>query len=331
MEGGSAGTGGVVRIASRGSQLALWQTRAVEQAIRAASPGVEVRVRVIRTTGDNVQDVPLAKIGDKGLFTKELDAALLSGEADLAVHSLKDVPTRVPDGLEIVAVGRREDPRDVILLPPGHAGSLADLPAGARVGTSSLRRRAQLCAARADLEVLDLRGNLNTRLAKLDRGDYDAIVLAAAGVLRLGWEARIAAYLDPAEWLPAVGQGALGVVARSGDERIRSLLADFHDPLTAACTAAERAFLAALEGGCQIPIGALATLSDEGLTLHGLVADVDGADVLRDSVFVAGDAWTAASAEAGRDLAARMLELGAGEVLARVRGESPRVPEPAAP
>ncbi len=321
----------MVRIASRGSQLALWQTRAVEAAIRAAQPGIEVEIRVIRTTGDNVQDVPLAKIGDKGLFTKELDVALLSGEADLAVHSLKDVPTRVPEGLEIVAVGRREDPRDVLLLPPGATGTLATLAAGARVGTSSLRRRAQLCAVRPDLDVVDLRGNLNTRLAKLDRGDYDAIILAAAGVIRLGWEDRIAAYLDPAEWLPAVGQGALGVVARSGDERIRALLAGFHDPLTAACTAAERAFLAALEGGCQIPIGALATLDDEGLTLHGLVADVDGEEVLRDSVFVAGDAWTAASAAAGRGLAARMLELGAGEVLARVRGESPRVPEPAAP
>jgi len=331
MEGVLSSSDGVVRIASRGSQLALWQTRAVEQAIRAAQPGIDVEIRVIKTTGDNVQDVPLAKIGDKGLFTKELDVALLSGEADLAVHSLKDVPTRVPEGLEIVAVGRREDPRDVLLLPPGRTGTLGDLPAGARVGTSSLRRRAQLCAARPDLAVLDLRGNLNTRVAKLDRGDYDAIVLAAAGVLRLGWEDRIAAYLDPAEWLPAVGQGALGVVARSGDERVRALLADFHDPLTAACTAAERAFLAALEGGCQIPIGALATLSDEGLTLHGLVADVDGADVLRDSVFVAGDAWTAASASAGRALAARMLELGAGEVLARVRGEAPRVPQPAAP
>jgi hydroxymethylbilane synthase len=322
---------GVVRIASRGSQLALWQTRAVEEAIRAASPGVEVEIRVIKTTGDNVQDVPLAKIGDKGLFTKELDIALLSGEADLAVHSLKDVPTRVPNGLEIVAVGRRADPRDVLLLAPGRTGTLMTLPAGARVGTSSLRRRAQLRAARPDLEVTDLRGNLNTRLAKLDRGDYDAIVLAAAGVLRLGWDDRISAYLDPAEWLPAVGQGALGVVARTGDARIAALLAGFHDPMTAACCAAERAFLAALEGGCQIPIGALATLDDEGLTLHGLVADVDGEEVLRDSVFIEGDAWTVTSADAGRELAARMLELGAGEVLARVRGESPRVPEPAAP
>ncbi|HEX8374737.1 MAG TPA: hydroxymethylbilane synthase [Geminicoccaceae bacterium] len=323
-----------VRIASRGSELALWQTRAVEAAIRLAAPGTGVEIRVIRTTGDHVQDLPLAKIGDKGLFTKELDAALLAGDADLAVHSLKDVPTRVPDGLEIVAVSRREDPRDVLLLPPGRAGSLATLPPGARVGTSSLRRRAQLGALRPDLEVVDLRGNLNTRLAKLDRGDYDAIVLAAAGVLRLGWSDRIAERLDPGAWLPAVGQGALGVVARAGDERMRALLADFHDPFTAACTAAERAFLAALEGGCQVPIGALATLHDEGFTLNGLVADADGGTVLRDSVFLpmrADDGWFQAVTGLGHTLAVRMLEMGAGEILARVRGEAGRVPEPAAP
>lgn len=324
-----------VRIASRGSELALWQARAVERAIRDASPGIEVTIDVIKTTGDRILDVPLAKIGDKGLFTKELDAVLLSGDADLAVHSLKDVPTKVPDGLEIVAVSRREDPRDVLLLPPGRTGSLATLPPGARVGTSSLRRRAQLCALRPDVEVLDLRGNLNTRLAKLDRGEYDAILLAAAGVLRLGWEERIAEYLDPAEWLPAVGQGALGVVARAGDERVRGLLASFHDPFTAACTAAERAFLAALEGGCQIPIGALAVVDDEGLTLHGLVAATEGDEVLRDSEFVAAGDGVAATvdggAEAGRRLAARMVGMGAGEILARVRGEHPRVPEPAAP
>ncbi|MFL5385612.1 MAG: hydroxymethylbilane synthase [Longimicrobiaceae bacterium] len=324
-----------VRIASRGSELALWQARAVEDAIRRAAPDVGVEIRVIRTTGDHVQDVPLAKIGDKGLFTKELDAALLAGEADLAVHSLKDVPTRVPDGLEIVAVSHREDPRDVLILPPGQTGSLATLPPRARVGTSSLRRRAQLGALRPDLEVLDLRGNLNTRLAKLDRGDYDAIVLAAAGVLRLGWEDRIAERLDPSAWLPAVGQGALGVVARAGDGRIRALLADFHDPFTAACTAAERAFLAALEGGCQIPIGALATADDTGLTLHGLVADVEGETVLRDSAWLSAEDYRLDSVDGargvGRRLAARLLEMGAGEVLARVRGESPRVPEPAAP
>ncbi|HEX8245548.1 MAG TPA: hydroxymethylbilane synthase [Longimicrobium sp.] len=324
-----------VRIASRGSELALWQARAVEQAIRAASPEAEVEIAVVRTTGDRILDVPLAKIGDKGLFTKEIDAALLAGEADLAVHSLKDVPTRVPDGLEIVAVSRREDPRDVLILAPGQTGSLAALPAGARVGTSSLRRRAQLAALRPDLEVLDLRGNLNTRLAKLDRCDYEAIVLAAAGVLRLGWEARVAEYLDPAEWLPAVGQGALAVVARAGDERMRALLADFHDPFTAACTAAERAFLAALEGGCQIPIGALGCVDDEGFTLHGLVADVGGEQVLRDSEFVGMEEGEISSLDdagaVGRRLAARLMEMGAGEILARVRGETPRVPEPAAP
>lgn len=324
---------GSVRIATRGSELALWQARAVQAAIGRAAPGLAVEIRVIRTTGDHVQDVPLAKIGDKGLFTKELDAALLSGEADLAVHSLKDVPTRVTEGLEIVSISHREDPRDVLVLPPGRTGTLATLPAGARVGTSSLRRRAQLAAARPELEVLDLRGNLNTRLAKLDRGDYDAIVLAAAGVLRLGWRERIAEHLDPATWLPAVGQGALAVVARAGDGRIRALLAAFHDPVTAACTAAERAFLAALEGGCQIPIGALATLDDEGLTLHGLVAGVDGETVLRDSVFlpVGGDGWLAPAPSLGRALADQLLAMGAGEILARVRGESPRVPEPAAP
>jgi hydroxymethylbilane synthase len=324
---------GSVRIASRGSELALWQARAVEAAIRRAAPGAEVEIRVIRTTGDHVQDVPLAKIGDKGLFTKELDAALLAGEADLAVHSLKDVPTRLPDGLELAAISHREDPRDVLLLAPGRTGTLATLPHGARVGTSSLRRRAQLRALRPDLEVLDLRGNLNTRLAKLDRGDYDAIVLAAAGVLRLGWRDRIAEHLDPATWLPAVGQGALAIATRAGDGRIRALLTGFHDPFTAACTAAERAFLAALEGGCQIPIGALATADDEGLTLHGLVADVDGEAVLRDSLFLpAGDdEWLASTPSLGRALAGRLLELGAGEILARVRGGSPRVPEPAAP
>ena len=320
-----------LRIASRGSELALWQSRAVQAALLAADPSLRVEIDVMKTTGDVIQDVPLAKIGDKGLFTKELDAALLSGAADLAVHSLKDVPTRLPDGLTLAAITTREDPRDVVILPPGRRGGLYYLKSGAKVGTSSLRRRAQLQALRPDLAVADLRGNLNTRLDKLDRGDYHAIILAAAGVLRLGWEDRIAAYLDPAEWLPAVGQGALGVACRAGDERIRALLGDFHDPMSQACTAAERAFLARLEGGCQIPIGALAVLDDEGLTLHGLVADVDGETVLRDSVFVEGDAWTAASADAGHALAARMLELGAGEVLARVRGETPRVPEPAAP
>lgn len=323
-----------IRIASRGSELALWQARAVQSVLREADPSLAVEISVIKTTGDKILDVPLAKIGDKGLFTKELDAALLAGEADLAVHSLKDVPTRLPEGLELVAIGPREDPRDVLILPPGRSGTLTGLAAGARVGTSSLRRRAQLRALRPDLEVLDLRGNLNTRLAKLDRGDYDAILLAAAGVLRLGWAERIAEYLEPAEWLPAVGQGALGVVSRAGDERIRALLSSFHDPFTAACTAAERALLAALEGGCQIPIGALAHADEDGLILHGLVADPDGETVLRDSAHLPfdGDAPYRDEAVAlGRELAGRLLDLGAGRILATLRAETPIVPEPAAP
>jgi hydroxymethylbilane synthase len=331
---------GPLVIASRGSELALWQTRSVQQALLAALPGAHVEIRVLRTTGDRVQDVPLSRIGDKGLFTRELDQALLDGQADLAVHSLKDVPTQLPPGLEIVAVSRREDARDVLLLPGGAAGSLAALPAGGRVGTSSLRRKALLGAVRPELEAVDLRGNLNTRLARLDAGDYQAIILAAAGVLRLGWEARIAERLDAASWVPAVGQGALAVVGRAGEPRAAELLAAFHDPVTAACTAAERAllkdfhdpmtaagtaaeraFLARLEGGCQIPIGALASLDDEGFTLQAMVSDAEGREVLRDGVFVAAGepGWMDALPAAGVALADRLLALGAGEILARVR------------
>ncbi|HEX8273993.1 MAG TPA: hydroxymethylbilane synthase [Longimicrobiaceae bacterium] len=316
-----------IRIASRGSELALWQARAVERALRRSSPAAAVEIQVIRTTGDRILDVPLAKIGDKGLFTKEIDEALLHGRADLAVHSLKDVPTRLPEGLAIVAVTEREDPRDVLIRREG-AGGLDSLPAGARVGTSSLRRRAQLRAARPDLEVLDLRGNLNTRLAKLDAGDYDAILLAAAGVLRLGWEARVSAYLEAGGWLPAVGQGALAIVARVDDEDSRERVRTLHDADAFAATAAERAFLHALEGGCQIPIGALGTVEGGTLALRGLVADLEGETVLRGEA--SGPAADPASV--GRRLAAELLERGAGEILGRLRGATHgEVAEPAAP
>ena len=311
--------GTLLRIASRGSELALWQAHAVERALLAADPQAEIRIDVVKTIGDKILDVPLAKIGDKGLFTKELDEALLSGAADLAVHSLKDVPTRLPEGLVIAAITVREDPRDVLILPPGATGSLASLPAGARVGTSSLRRRAQLQARRPELEVLDLRGNLNTRLAKLDRGDYEAIILAAAGVLRLGWEDRIAESLDPAEWLPAVGQGALAVVARADDEAVLQRLRPLHHEETAAAVIAERALLRALEGGCQVPIGALGGLDGGRLVLHGLVAATDGETILRASAEGAPE-----EAEAlGRGLAAELLRRGAGEILAQIRREVP--------
>lgn len=316
-------SGGTVRIVSRGSELALWQARHVERALRAADPAAEVHIAVVKTTGDVILDVPLAKIGDKGLFTKELDHALLDGRADLAVHSLKDVPTRLPDGLTLAAVTEREDPRDVVLTRPGVSGGLESLPAGARVGTSSLRRRAQLRAMRPDVEVRDLRGNLNTRLAKLDAGEYEAIVLAAAGVLRLGWRDRIVQRLDPEHWLPAVGQGALGVVCRAEDAETIERLRVLDHPRAAAACAAERAFLRSLEGGCQVPVAALAEVDDDGvLTMDGLVADLDGTVVLRHRASgSANDAETV-----GESAAAALLARGAGDVLARVRAAAPSLP-----
>ncbi len=316
------------RIASRGSELALWQARAVADVLRASAPEVEVEIRVIRTTGDRILDVPLARIGDRGLFTKEIDAALLSGEADLAVHSLKDVPTRLPEGLHLAAITRREDPRDVLLCRSQYESTLEDLPPGARVGTSSLRRRVQLRALRPDLQVLDLRGNLNTRLAKLDVGEYEAIVLAAAGVLRLGWEERITQYLDPERWLPAVGQGALAVVTRTDHEFTPALLRPLHADATAACVAAERAFLRALEGGCQVPIGALAHLEEERVVLDGLLAHLDGAPLLRERH----SGPVRDPERVGDELAATLLERGGDAILAEIRrAAGPYVPQPAAP
>lgn len=315
----------VIRIASRGSELALWQAHAVRDAILAADPAVAVEIEVIRTTGDRILDVPLAKIGDRGLFTKEIDAALLERRADVAVHSLKDVPTRIPEGLALAAVTEREDPRDVLIGRRGAEVTLATLPAGARVGTSSLRRRAQLRALRPDLEVVDLRGNLNTRLARLDDGAYDAILLAAAGVVRLGWRDRISEWLEPAGWLPAVGQGALAVITREGDDALLRTLAALHHPPTAAAVTAERALLRQLEGGCQIPIGALAIASDRTLALDALVADLDGETILRRSA----TAPLEGAAALGTSLAADLLEAGAGEILESIRRSVAGAPTPA--
>jgi hydroxymethylbilane synthase len=305
-----------VRIATRGSALALWQAHHVEAALRATHPELRTEIAIVRTTGDRITDVPLSRIGDRGLFTKELDNALLDGTADLAVHSLKDVPTRLPDGLVIAAVSEREDPRDALLLPPGVHGDLSTLAPGARVGTSSLRRRAQLFATRPDLTVVDLRGNLNTRLGKLDAGEYDAIILAVAGVRRLGWADRISIFLDPPEWLPAVGQGALAIVTREDDRPLRERLGAIHHPETATAVSAERAFLNALEGGCQIPIGALAVCADGEVSLSGLVADLDGRTILRDRR--TGPASDAALV--GERLAGALRERGADDILERIRG-----------
>ena len=315
-----------IRFATRGSQLALWQTHSVAEALQTAGAAVDFDFLTIRTTGDRLLDIPLAQIGDRGLFTKELDAALLDGSADVAVHSLKDVPTRLPDELVIAAVTRREDVRDV-LVGRSTGTSLATLPPGATVGTSSLRRRAQLAALRPDLQVVDLRGNLNTRLAKLDAGECDALLLAAAGITRLGWTERISEYLEPGEWLPAVGQGALAIVIRADRSDLRTALEPIHDPAAAACTIAERSFLRSLEGGCQVPIAALATLNCARLSLDGLVAGLAGSPLLRDRA----DGAVGHPQEIGVKLAALLLDRGAGKILADARHTGVRPPQPAAP
>ncbi|MEZ5400240.1 MAG: hydroxymethylbilane synthase [Bryobacteraceae bacterium] len=293
-------------IGSRGSQLALWQARHIES--RLQSLGAETSIEIIRTTGDKITDVALSKVGGKGLFTKELEEALLDGRIHVAVHSMKDMPTDLPAGLALAAIPEREDPRDAIV-----GSTLAALKQGARVGTSSLRRAAQLKALRPDLTVESVRGNLDTRLRKLDEGQYDAILLAAAGLRRLGWASRIAELLDPNTMCPAVGQGALAVEAVEGSEAAALCAKLDHAPTRAAVTA-ERALLAALGGGCQIPIGAHATLDPEGLHIHAIVAAQDGSEMVRaDSSGSPADA-----AALGETLAAQLRAQGAGRILAGV-------------
>lgn len=316
----------MIRIGSRGSALALWQARHVQSRLQATHAGLDVDIEIIHTTGDRITDVPLSKIGDKGLFTKELDRALLDGRVHLAVHSLKDVPTRIEPGLALVAVSEREDPSDALIAAPGIPGRLADLPAGARVGTSSLRRRAQLLAARPDVVVNDLRGNLDTRLAAVRQGQYDAIILALAGLKRLGRAAEATDILG-GEWLPAVGQGALGIISREDDTETQGLLYSLDDADTHAATTAERALLRELEGGCQIPIAALGRVTGNDLMLDALVASVDGKRVVRGRR--TGTRTTAA--EAGATLAHELLERGARAILDELRNANPAVPEPPAP
>ena len=299
-------------IASRGSQLALWQARWVES--RLAALGMESRIEIIRTTGDKITDVPLAQVGGKGLFTKEIEEALADGRADLAVHSLKDLPTELPEGLVLAAVPEREDPRDAIV-----GATLAELPAGARVGTSSLRRAAQLRRLRPDLAIESIRGNLDTRLRKLDEGRYRAIVLAAAGLKRLGWAARIAEILPPEVMCPAVGQGALAIETTGpGRAAVRAL----DDPATHAAVVAERGLLAALGGGCQVPIGAHAEVAGGRLSMFAVVCSPDGAALVRGAS--EGDVRDAETI--GRDLGAVLLGRGARAILEAVYAGS--APEP---
>ncbi len=314
-----------VRIATRSSDLALFQARQVAAALEAR--GAATELVTYTTLGDRRLDQPLSRIGAKGLFTQELESDLVAGRVDCCVHSLKDLPTADAEGLAVVALLPREDARDALVLRPGvRATSLADLPVGARVGTSSLRRRAQLLALRPDLQVAELRGNVPTRLRKVDGGEVDAAILAAAGLHRLGLASRVAAYLDAPAWLPAAGQGAIAVQARASDDALGPLLAALDDAATRHAIAAERAFLASLEGGCQVPIGATVLDGGDGAVLHGLVASLDGSRVVRGEIAVDG-ADAAAAAATGRRLAAELRSRGADEVLRAVRDASP-VPRP---
>jgi hydroxymethylbilane synthase len=297
-------------IASRKSRLALWQTEHVRDRLARAHPGLRVDILPLSTRGDEILDRSLAKIGGKGLFVKELEAALEDGRADLAVHSAKDVPVALAPGFELAAILAREDPRDAFV-SNAHAG-LAELAHGAVVGTSSLRRAAQLRSRYPGLDVRPLRGNVETRLAKLDRGDYAAIVLAVAGLKRLGLGERVRAVIDPEVSLPAVGQGALAIECRAARTEIAALLAPLHDPATAACVRAERAVSRALGGSCQVPLGAYGELADGRLRLRGVVASPDGTRVVRGEV--RGDPQ--APEAAGEALAAELGRRGAAEILA---------------
>jgi hydroxymethylbilane synthase len=302
-----------LRIATRKSQLALWQAEHVSTLLREAHPGLKVELVPITTQGDRIQDRSLAAIGGKGLFIKELEVALEERRADIAVHSMKDVPGDVPAGLMIAVVLQRADPLDALVT--SKATRLEDLPRGARVGSSSLRRQAQLLAARPDLHIEPLRGNVDTRLRKLDAGEMDAIILACAGLIRLGLQARIAARLDPRISLPAVSQGVIGIECRTDDSPARSLLNALDHPATRIAMDAERAFAHRLGGSCQSPIAAHARIDGDRLTLDGLVAEPDGSRLLRDAL----SGSVHEPADLGRRLAERILSQGAGPLLERLR------------
>ncbi len=304
-----------IRIATRDSALALWQANWVKERLEELVPEVSFSLVTMKTQGDKILDVALAKIGDKGLFTKELEFALLEHRAELAVHSMKDVPTLLPPGLKIGAVAERHDPRDVLICPKGY--TLLTLPRGARVGTSSLRRRAQLAKLRPDLQILDLRGNLNTRFAKLDRGDFDAMMLAAAGVERMGWGDRITERISFELSLPAVGQGSVGIEIREDGPEVAEIVARINHRESALAIRAERAMLNKLEGGCQIPIGCLGKVEGDKLIMDGLVASVDGSRILR----TRSEGKANLPEELGVELAQKLLDMGAGEILTELRQE----------
>ena len=303
-------------LGTRGSKLAVHQSQWVQARLQELAPGLTISLQRIQTSGDKILDVPLAKIGGKGLFVKEIEDALLSKEIDLAVHSMKDVPTALPEGLDILCVPPREDPRDALITRDGCR--LDQLKPGARIGTSSLRRQAQLLHYRPDFTIEMLRGNLDTRLRKLREGQFDAIVLAAAGLRRLAWDAEITEYLPVYLSLPAIAQGALGIEARSDDTFVRELLSRFEHRPTRITVTAERALLHRLEGGCQVPIAAHAALEGDRLTVDGLVASVDGRRVIRHQI-----QGPASEAQAlGTKLAERLLADGGDVILKEIYGQA---------
>lgn len=303
-----------LRIGTRGSALALAQATLVQQQIQQRYPEITVDLEIIKTTGDKIQDVPLAKIGGKGLFTKEIELAILAGEVDLGVHSMKDVPTEVPAGLVIGITTSREDPRDAFI--SRKYGVLEDVPPGGRIGTGSLRRRAQLLNLHPDLEIVPLRGNVDTRLRKLVEENLDGVILATAGLRRLGRGGEITAIIPADTMVPAIGQGALGLEYRQDDEETRDILAFLDDPATRVAVAAERAFLARLEGGCQVPIAAYAHFNPGELVLDGLIGDLTGSRIFRDQI--AGPATEAAAL--GERLAERLLARGGARILSEIYG-----------
>jgi hydroxymethylbilane synthase len=307
-----------LHIGSRGSQLALWQSNHISALLRAR--GHEVEIEIIHTTGDRITDVALAMVGTKGMFTKEIEEALAAHRVDLAVHSLKDLPTELPAGFEIAAVTERQDPRDAFC--SRQYASIADLPPGARVGTSSLRRQAQLKAIRPDLDIYPLRGNVDTRLRKLEQGEYDAIILASAGLKRLGKTELIRQIIPTEIMCPAAGQGALGVEIRKGDSATRRHLEFLNDPAARAATTCERALLNRLGGGCQVPIGAFAEIYDSKLHLEAIVADPDGSKLLRESR----DGNLNDPEKLGNDVGDILLRRGGDEILEAVYGRGLAVP-----
>lgn len=301
-----------LKIGTRQSLLALWQSNHIAACLRRQYPECEIELKKIVTKGDKILDVPLAQIGGKGLFTKEIEEELLSGEIDLAVHSLKDMPTVLPEGLCLTAITTRANVGDAFV--SNKYASFAELPLGAVVGTSSLRRKAQLLAARPDLNIRDLRGNVDTRLRKLDEGLYDAIILAAAGLERLGHADRIQSLIPSGVCLPAVGQGALAIECRAGDKETRAMLDFLNDLPTCQATSAERAFLGLVEGGCQVPIGVHADVEGDKIRVEAIIAALDGSTVLRDTI--TGSAGDAVSL--GQELGRKMLANGGQEILAAI-------------